>query len=268
MAGEIQINDLVSLVLGTSGMLVMLMAIIAFAFLFQRKLIKKERAYREIEKLLQKQELKSAYAIIEGQEDERRRIASDIHDNMGSMLATLKIYSDLIVGQPQDIEMKRLNTKINEIAETLTDEVRKISHSLDASTLKNFGLQAAIEQLCEAIRDSGKVQVVSFIDLNNQVDGETSLHIYRIVQELFTNTLKHANASSVRSEITQTKDYLSIIHQDNGIGFDTAAPQSDSMGLQNIRSRVGKLNGEFKIQSSSDGSTFIIEIPLKHGNGN
>src|SRR5258708_4255337 len=185
MAGEVQVNDLVTLVLGTASMLIMLVAIILFALLFQKKLIKKERAYRDIEKLLQKQELQSAYVLIQGQDEERKRIASDVHDNLGSLLATLKIYSDLVIKKPAVEEIDRLNEEINELIAMLTTEVRKIAHSLDSSTLKNFGLTAAIEQLCEAITNSGKIKITSIIDVQQPPgDSETLLNLYRIVQEL------------------------------------------------------------------------------------
>jgi len=267
MAGEVQVNDLVTLVLGTASMLIMLVAIILFAFLFQKKLIKKERAYRDIEKLLEKQELQSAYVLIQGQDEERKRIASDVHDNLGSLLATLKIYSDLVLKKPAEEEIDRLNSEINDLVQILTTEVRKIAHSLDSSTLKNFGLTAAIEQLCEAITNSGKIKVTSIIDVQQSpADGETLLNLYRIAQELFTNTLKHAQATQIRFEITQVNGEITIIHEDNGVGFDVGTASTKSMGLQNIRSRVTRLHGELKIHSSSKGSTFIIDIPIVHEN--
>jgi hypothetical protein len=267
MASEVSVNDLVTLVLGTASMLLMVVAIIGFAFFFQRKLINKERAYRDIEKLLQKQELQSAYSLIQGQDDERKRIASEVHDNLGSMLATAKIYSGLTLKEQSTDEVNRLNRELNELILKLTVEVRKISHSLYANTLKNFGLAAAIEQLCQAISNSSKINVVSIIDVNQTPGGEPMLHIYRIVQELFTNTLKHAQATAVRFEITQINGgEITIIYEDDGIGFDVQAAHTSSMGLQNIRSRVQRLHGEIKIDSSSRGSTFIIEIPLPHDN--
>src|SRR5437879_2775916 len=248
MDGEAQINDILTLVLGTLAMLLMAVAIIAMAFLFQRKLIRKERAYRDIEKLLQKQELQSAYVLIQGQDEERKRIASDVHDNLGSLLATIKIYSDLVVKNKGDENVDNLNGQINRLIVILIAEVRKIAHSLDSGTLTNFGLDAAIGQLCETITNSGKINVDSIIDVHQlPKDGESSLNIYRIVQELFTNTLKHAQATKIRFEITQLNDEITIIYEDNGIGFDVEAASHKSMGLQNIRSRVNRLNGELKI---------------------
>jgi len=261
-------NETLTLVTGTLFMVLMTFVVVVFAYLIQKKLILKERAYREIESLLQKQELKSAYALIEGQEQERKRIASEVHDNIGSLLATLKIYSDLVVDREQDSEMSHLNGKINDIIETVTIEIRKIAHSLDSGVLKDFGLKAALEQLCETIQNSGKIKLNCIVDLQTHAGAEASLHIYRIIQELFTNTLKHAKATLIRFEITQLTGEVSIIYEDNGIGFDITKQEGTTMGLRNVRSRVERLTGEINIQSSSVGSTFIIEIPIQNGNIN
>src|SRR5690606_22985372 len=121
-------------------------------------------------------------------------IAAELHDNLGSLLATLKIYSDLAVEKTEIPEIRRLNDKISRISSTLGDEVRKLSHELDLKTLSGFGLAVAVKHLCEAITDSGKIKISSFIDVSKPIDEEVSLHIYRIIQELFTNTLKHASA--------------------------------------------------------------------------
>ncbi|MDZ7650378.1 MAG: histidine kinase [Cytophagales bacterium] len=118
-------SETFTLVAGTLVIVIITFVVLAFAYLIQRKLIQKERDYREIEQLLQSQELKSIYSLMDGQEQERKRIASDIHDSVGSMLATLKIYSDLVLDKEQNEELLRLNNKINEIAENLTNEIRK-----------------------------------------------------------------------------------------------------------------------------------------------
>jgi signal transduction histidine kinase len=264
MAGEVPLNDIVTLVLGTSAMLIMVIAIIGFAFVFQRKLITKERAYRDIEKLLQMQEIKSAYSLIEGQERERKRIAADIHDNVGNLLATLKIFSDLVLNQEHSPEVKRLNLKIGAIADAVTTEIRKISHSLDSGVVQDFGLKAAIDQLVEAIQNSGKIEMTVHYDVSRSLSGEWSINIYRIIQELVTNTLKHAHATKARIEISQVNGEISIIFEDNGVGFDTEATKKHGLGLKNITSRVSHLQGEIKIQSSSLGSAFIIELPNQH----
>jgi signal transduction histidine kinase len=247
------------LILGTSAMVLMMFAIILFFYLFQRKLASKAKAYAEIEKLMQKQELQSAYSLIEGQEHERQRIAAELHDNIGGLLATLKIYSDLSLEKTEMQEVKRLNTKINGLSENLSQEVRKLSHELDLRTLSGFGFKIAISQLCEAITESGRLEVIPIIELQKPINENISLNLYRIIQELFTNTLKHALATKARLEVALIENEITIIYEDNGKGFDTNNSLS-GMGLKNIHSRVNLINGKLTIDSSSRGTTFIIEL--------
>lgn len=259
MAAEVGLSETTYLILGTAAMLVMVLSIILFAVMFQRKLARKAKEYREIEKLMQKQELQSAYSVIQGQEQERKRIGAEIHDNLGSLLATLKIYSDLSLSKTEISEIKRLNDKMSQISATLGTEVRKLSHELDHRTLSGFGLTVAVQHLCEAINDSGKARVSPVIDITKPINESTSLHIYRIIQELFTNTLKHASASKVRVEITQIEEEITVIFEDNGQGFDLQAAKT-GMGIHNIKSRVNQLEGKLTIDSSSKGTTYIVEL--------
>lgn len=263
MAGTIALADSGYLILGTSAMMLMMLLIITFALLFQRKLARKAKEFQEIEKLMQRQELQSAYFVIEGQEQERKRIAAELHDNIGGLLATLKIYSDLSLKQNDQHEIERLNGKINEIGTTLGLEVRKLSHELDLRTLSGFGLKVALQHLCEAITESGKITVTPVIDITTPVDEGLSLQLYRISQELFTNTLKHAEATRIRIEVTQIDNEVTLIYEDNGRGFDTQTAKA-GMGLQNIQSRVNKINGRLTLDSSANGTTCIIEV---NGNG-
>ena len=259
MAGQVGLTEGTYLILGTSAMVLMMLAIIAFALSFQRKLARKAQEYREIERLMQKQELQSAYFVIEGQEQERKRIAAELHDNIGGLLATLKIYSDLSLANLEHEDVNRLNNKMNEISITLGEEVRKLSHELDLRTLSGFGLKVAIEHLCEAITGSGKIVITPVIDISRPVIETQSLHLYRIIQELITNTLKHAGATQIRIELTQIDDDVTLIYEDNGHGFDMRAVKS-GMGMQNITTRVNQINGKLTFDSSSSGTTCIIEI--------
>jgi len=253
-------SNAIYLALGTSAMILMMMTIIVFVYLFQRKLAAKAKAYLEIEKLMQQQELQSAYALIQGQEHERQRIAAELHDNIGGLLATLKIYSDLSLEKSQMDEVQRLNQKMNTISENLSQEVRKLSHQLDTKALSGFGLKLAIEHLSEAINDSGKLSVNAVIDVQRPINETISLNLYRIVQELFTNTLKHAMATQSRIEISLIDHEVTLIYEDNGKGFDSEKPGLTGMGQKNIQSRVNLLGGKLTVDSSARGTTYIIEI--------
>jgi signal transduction histidine kinase len=263
MAGETGLTEATYLIIGTSAMTLMMLSIISFALAFQRKLARKAKEYREIEKLMQKQELQSAYFVIEGQEQERKRIAAELHDNIGGLLATLKIYSDLSIAKPGEEDAVRLNHKMNELSVTLGEEVRKLSHELDLRTLSGFGLKVAVEHLCEALTNSGKILVTPVIDIHRPVLESQSLHLYRIIQELITNTLKHAQAARIRIELTQIDEDITLIYEDNGQGFDLRAIKK-GMGMQNIGTRVNQMNGKLTFDSSSNGTTCIIEI-INHG---
>ncbi len=252
-------TELTYLVLGSLSMILMMLAIIFFVFIFQRKLTARKKAYAEIEKLMQKQELQSAYILIAGQEQERKRIAGELHDNIGGLLATLKIYSDLTLQQTEIDEIQRLNGKINSISENLSLEVRKLSHELDLRTLSGFGLRVAIKQLCEAITGSGKLEIVHLIDIQCPVHEDISLNLYRIIQELVTNTLKHAFATKARIEISLIDDDITLIYEDNGKGFDITTEVA-GMGLKNIYSRVNAINGKLTMDANARGTTCIIEV--------
>lgn len=259
MASPGGITEATYVIIGTAAMILMMLAIIGFALAFQRKLARKAREYRDIEKLVEQQELRSAYLLIEGQEQERKRIAAELHDNIGGLLATLKIYSDLSMKNKEVSELKRLNQKINEVSTTLSEEVRQLSHELDLRTLAGFGLKVAIEHLGEAVTASGKINVTTVIDLSDPIVETASLQLYRIIQELVTNSLKHSGASQVRIELTQIERELTLIYEDNGSGFDVLT-EKKGMGMDTIATRARQLNGQLTFDSSANGTTCILEI--------
>lgn len=250
------------LVIGSAGMMGLISMFILFIFLYQKKVTRKQRAYAEIEKMLHKQELMSAYTLIEAREAERKRIAEDVHDNLGSLLATLCMYSDLLNRKEVDEQHDYLAKKVATLAEQTYSETRRISHNLD-SGIRSFGLKPAIENLMNAVRDSRKLDAVCVLDLTEDMSGELSQNIYRIIQELVNNTLKHAQATLIRIEITQIDgEYVSIIFEDNGRGFRKDQVAS-GIGLRNIDARVSRFKGSINISSvPGRGTTCIVEMPL------
>lgn len=257
------LNTEMVLVLGTSGMLLLTTAIILFIYLYQRKLIKRKLEYQKIEDLLKKQELQSAYVLIEGQETERKRIAQDLHDSLGSILVTLNMYADTLLNKEANKEVKQLAGKISDITKQATEETRRISHNLDTGILTHFGLEAAINDLVNAITEAKSIKIISHVHLPDIVNKKIIINVYRIIQELINNTLKHANATKIHIELSQISyEYISLIYDDNGIGFD-ATTKANGMGLTNIASRLDTVGGAIEIDSRIDkGSSFIIEIPI------
>jgi len=256
------LSGLFTLLLGTVSMIVMMIAIIIFAFLFQRKMLIKQKAYNEIENLLKQQELKATYAWMQGQEEERKRIAQDLHDSLGSTLSTVRMYSDLLLERNPAGDLHELASKISKLSADAATESRKIAHDLGAGVLTNFGLATAISELCEAL-EQRRLAVKSFINIPVTLPGELGINAYRIIQELVTNTLKHAQAKTIRLEVSVVnQEYLSIIFQDDGKGFDVSAVQR-GMGLNNLKARTDRFSGTLTIDSNpSIGTTIIIELPL------
>jgi two-component system NarL family sensor kinase len=257
------ITNEIALVWGTAMMLFLITVIVMFIYLFQRKLIKRKMAYQEIENLLNQQELKSAYNLLEGQDIERQRIAQEIHDNLGSTLATLSMYAHALQKQKSQEERIKYEEKIFEITNQAIIETRKISHRLDATALNNFGLNSAMQDLIDAINETTGIKAKAIIELSSDLPPIVSTNLYRILQELINNTLKHANATSIYVELESINQTLTFIYEDNGIGFLINDLNQKGMGLRNIKNRVEKMNGIISFeQKPSNGFSTVIEIPL------
>lgn len=258
-------DNLVILLIGTSGMLLMMMTIIVFSYLYQKKLNKKGKEFQEIQSLLKSEELKSAYALLEGQDVERERLANDLHDRLGGQLSTVKIYLDLLEQSPLNEKQKELLEKLQLSAQFSIDEVRAIAHDLNHSALHYFGFKKAVEQLCVALNESKNIRLDSHITVDTEIPSSIARDVYQVIQELFTNTLRHANATEVHLEITAMDDEINVIFEDDGDGFDTSESHF-GLGLKSIQLRVERYQGNLTIDAKRGrGSTFIIEVPLTHG---
>lgn len=253
--------------------MVLMLSVTGYLFLDQRRkrlkvnaIVNEEKASQKIHDLLQEQEMKTAYALLDGQDSERKRIAAELHDSLGNIMATLNMYAHALSLNTagEKVEINAMATKIGEMSKNAGEEVRKISHRLDAGLLKHFGLETALSQLMEAIESTNQIQVTMTLQFDNVFTNELGLQIYRIIQELVTNALRHAACTQIHLEMEQINEDISIIFEDNGRGFD---PKDLKMGigLNNIQHRVDRLGGEFKIDSSlAKGSAFILEIPIHH----
>ena len=231
----------------------------------QKKLKERED---EIEDLLVNQELKTMGAMIEGQENERKRIAQDLHDRLGSLLAVIKLNFQA-VDQQLDLlkeQNKEQYLQAHKLLDEAADEVHKVAHDMASGLLTKFGLVPALENMRQAITKTNLLDI-HLVDVgfdNRRLESSTEIAVYRIIQELMGNVLKHAEATNVEIQLFWKKGGLNIIVEDNGKGFDIEqANFASGMGLRNIRSRVERLNGELTIDSKiRQGSTFIIDIPL------
>jgi signal transduction histidine kinase len=217
--------------------------------------------------LLKEQELTTINAMVDGQEKERKRIAEDLHDNLGSVLATLKLHFE-------NLKMNREKKKINQETlfdktENLIDEaylkVRRIAHAKNAGVIANQGLLVAVQMMAEKISsaDKIKIEVIDF-GLDKRLENSLEITIFRIIQELLTNVMKHAAAKNATINISLYDKNLNIIIEDNGKGFDFKKVNlKDGMGISSIKTRIEHLDGTFNVDSTiGKGSSIIIDIPV------
>jgi signal transduction histidine kinase len=263
MDGTHPITDEIAFFIGTTIMILMAMGIVIFIYLFQRKLIRKKMENQQIENLLQQQEMKTAYALMEGQDVERKRIAAELHDNLGNILVTLNMYADALSNRTKPEEVKNIAEKISKTAGTANSLVRELSHSLDSGILKHFGLESAINQLFEAVNMSNRMKADCSVTIDEKLNNEVSIELYRIIQELMNNAMKHSKGTRVRLDLTIQSSAINLIFEDDGVGF-SGQVSSSGMGLGNIHNRIERLSGKLEIVSTSGkGTTFIADIPVR-----
>lgn len=224
---------------------------------------------QKVEKLLKNQELKSINAMMEGQESERQRIARDLHDRLGSILSMVKIHFKSVEDNIEELKNKNANIyeKANKLLDNACDEVRKISHDMASGVLTKFGLVAALEDLKETLEESKKVNV-EFIahGFENRLHGDVEITIYRIIQELISNILKHAQAKNITIQLIHKGHEMHVSVEDDGVGFDknNMNQKTQGIGLKNIAARVDSIGGELYIDSSiNNGTSITIDIPIK-----
>jgi len=220
-----------------------------------------------IEALLQKQELSALSAMVEGQESERKRIAQDLHDRLGSMLAMVKLHFTTVnksLAELQDQARERYE-EANALLDQACDEVRKVAHDMVSGVLVDFGLVAALKKMAESITKSGELRVdVMAYGMTERIDRPFEITLYRIVQELTGNVLKHAKANELTVQLIKKDNNLNITVEDDGTGFELSSLRGkEGMGLRNLEERVKSLNGDFSIDSSPGNGTHInMNIPL------
>ena len=227
----------------------------------------RELEVKNVHELLNNQEIRYNQARLEEQEKERTRIAKDLHDGLGSLLSTIKIYYISVEEQidSNNSSSKKQYLKANKLLDKACEEVRKISHEIHSGILSKFGLIAALEDLVETINNSKQIHVeLNTHGISDRLNNDLQINVYRIIQELMNNILKHANASEVSIQLIQFENNLTIMVEDNGKGFKYNKENSSGMGLKNIQSRVDKLNGEIDFDSTlGKGTTTTLNLPLK-----
>lgn len=197
-------------------------------------------------------------------EEERRRISESLHNGLGQLLYGIKIsLASLNQEMPAD-EYKEAKHYTNHLLGEAINESRRISHELMPATLEEFGLQTAIEDICYQLQD-GIHFTCRLKGRKERMEKYLELTVYRIVQELLTNVIKHAQATEATTEITVGKKQVSIHVSDNGRGISATQTHKPGIGLASIRSKIKLLNGHLNIHSDNSGTSVDVVIPVTEG---
>ena len=253
------------LFLGTLGMLVLTISLIIFIIFHQRRVIRFQNKLQHMEQEQQKILLNASIKL---QEEERQRLAADLHDDAGPLLATARLYlNENLVNQDKSTQLRSI-FQARQIIDDTIQLIRNISHSLMPPTLKNFGLESAVNDLFQKISGSGTINASSrFHEYKYRLKAEKELVIFRIVQELINNILKHSSASFIHltQNVHGDKFYLRIHHDGRGIvqaDFDKLNRSTVGLGLKNISSRLRVVQGNINFEKDISQTYYKVTIEL------
>jgi signal transduction histidine kinase len=258
------------------AILILLLGVIVISVLGYKNSLKKKRiaeqdqliGKQKLEKILKDQELNEIDLMLESQEKERQNIANELHDNLGSMLATLKLNFQNLKRQKENLEQQenKLYDKTDALLEEAYQKVRNIAHLKNLGVIGSEGLLVAVNKMAEkmSVLEKLKINVIPF-GLTERLDNTIEVALYRMIQELCTNIIKHSQATEVNIYLTQgTPNEINIIIEDNGKGFDPKSIETQSgIGLKNMEKKVEQMGGTFTIDSIlTKGTSIIIDLPL------
>lgn len=263
-----QRNTYLLLAAGAIALLVVFFALKVRNDQTRRKLLEQDKKL-QAEKILsleKEQQVLSLQSMITGQESERNRIAKDLHDGLGGLFSTVKMYFSSLQHELPALRDNPLFSKSLELTDTAAVELRRIAHNLMPEVLLKLGLFNAIQDLCNNI-NTGRLLNISLqaYGLETRLNPGMEIMLYRIVQELLNNIIKHANATEVIIQFNKHSEKLSITIEDNGRGFNVSeVAEQSGAGLDTIQSRVDYLNGQLNIDSTKGvGTTVMMEFKLE-----
>ncbi|MGA8853633.1 MAG: sensor histidine kinase, partial [Christiangramia sp.] len=251
-------------------LLILIIGFLAYKTLRSKKKIAEKEVEVQKQKLdsvLKDQELAGIDAMIEGQEKERQRIANDLHDNLGSLLATLKLHFQNLKVRKDRLkeEEDRLLKQTDDLIDEAYQQVRTIAHAKNAGVHAQEGLLPAVKNFASKVSASNKLVIeVEDSGMDDRLENSMEIMIFRIIQELITNVIKHAEASEATIHLTHYGDAINILVEDDGKGFvvDDVKPK-EGMGIYSIQKRVENLGGTVDFESiMNKGTSVVINMPL------
>jgi signal transduction histidine kinase len=243
-------NDLIEIIIYTCIVFILMVLVLILFFYFSRKkIIQKELEKKDLEIHHHKELLRAGIIT---QEAERKRIAQDLHDDISSKLNIVSLNSHLLTAPNLTVqEIAEITGNIINLTGKALKNSREIAHGLLPAVLDKFGLHAGVEELCQEFNSSKSVNVsyhnqVQFDDL----DKDKHLHVFRILQELMNNSLRHGKARNISIVFVEENGLKECCYTDDGCGFDSKDKKNQhGLGMKNIESRVSFLEGTLNINA-------------------
>lgn len=251
--------------LGLAFMLLIVISFLVITFLNQRR---KWILQQEMGRLKEHQQNQLIEAAVRSEESERHRIAETLHDEVGAILSSVRLHFSNINAAQLDGQGKALHEKSKILLDDGIQKVRTISHNLHSTLLKEFGLNEAIRNFLGKTVQGTLVQSETQLDNNYLIQNpETDLGIYRIIQELINNILKHAHASFINIASVMKNDELELTLHFNGDGlsqeeFEELRFKPEGLGLKNIQNRIILLKGKIFFEKNKKDNRIILTIPV------
>ena len=224
-----------------------------------------QQKIRDLENTLK---IETMQSMLAGQESERQRVAQDLHDSVGGLLAAIKIQLETMLSKKPERAQDHDWIKIKALLDETVSETRHIARNMQPSALLEFGLVTALRDLTNRVHGEGVPHITfqhfgEFADLNREI----ALNCYRIIQELVQNSLKHAQATEIMVQINRTDNQVALLVEDDGTGFDPENNQK-GMGTDNVARRAHFLKGELSVQSAKgQGTSTLVTVPVPETQG-
>ena len=260
---QLKQKSIINYILIGSAVTLLIISLLSYRTYTQKQKLQQQR----IADLETRQMLTATEAVLKGEEQERTRLAKDLHDGLGGMLSGIKYSFNTMKGNliltPENVlayerSMDMLDSSIK--------EMRRVAHNMMPEALVKFGLDTALKDFCNDINLTGVLRI-SYLSINVEnvmIDQTTAITVYRIVQELINNTIKHAGAANAIVQLTKSNGTLSVTVEDDGKGFDkNLLNTAKGIGWSNIQNRVDFLKASLDVKTENGkGTSVLIELKL------
>jgi len=245
--------------IGTLGMILLALSIFFFFVTYQKRMLKKQLELNETQARQREEIIKNT---IQSQENERKRIARDLHDEVGAMLSVVKLNVGRIEKKSEEPKSKELALETKQYLDEVITQVRRISRALLPPSLEKLGIFFAIEELSNWVNKADQIKIECWKSGEQfRFEPEKELAYFRIVQELLNNAIKYSEASLIKINARFQNNCIVVSVADNGIGFNVEEKQNSGLGLKNLESRSAIIGAKYKLKSKpGKGTTAIIYL--------